>query len=264
MSLARSTAENPNVKSLFVAWQTAGASRAWFPIGRLDADVGNEEYRFAYTQGAVEAQRKGEFKALMAFPDLQRQYESRELFPLFKNRVLDPKRKDFAEYVDWLALDANHRDPIEILSITGGERQTDSLEVFPKLEKADDNTFRCRFFLHGARYMRADSQERLLQLAEGESLHVAVELTNPATGMAVQLQTLDYALVGWAPRYLVEDICNAVSGGACDVSATVIRLNAAEAPENRRLLVELAGCFKDDYQPMSSPSFSLVRHTAAA
>ena len=57
---------------------------------------------------------------------------------------------------------------------------------------------------------------------------------------------------------------NAVSGGACDVSATVIRLNAAEAPENRRLLVELAGCFKDDYEPMSSPSFTLVRQTATA
>ena len=252
------------MKSLFLAWQTPSASRAWFPIGRLDADVANEAFEFAYTQGAVEAQRKGEFSPLLAFPDMQQRYTSRELFPLFKNRVLDPKRKDFAEYVDWLALDANHRDPIEILSITGGERQTDSLEVFPKLEKADDNTFRCRFFLHGARYMRADSQARLLQLAEGESLHVSVELTNPATGLAVQLQTLDYALVGWAPRYLVEDICNAVSGGACDVSATVIRLNAAEAPENRRLLVELAGCFKDDYQPMSSPSFSLVRQTAAA
>ena len=252
------------MKSLFLAWQTPSASRAWFPIGRLDADVANEAFEFAYTQGAVEAQRKGEFSPLLAFPDMQQRYTSRELFPLFKNRVLDPKRKDFAEYVDWLALDANHRDPIEILSITGGERQTDSLEVFPKLEKADDNTFRCRFFLHGARYMRADSQARLLQLAEGESLHVSVELTNPATGLAVQLQTLDYALVGWAPRYLVEDICNAVSGGACDVRATVIRLNAAEAPENRRLLVELAGCFKDDYQPMSSPSFSLVRQTAVA
>ena len=250
------------MKSLFVAWQTPSASRAWFPIGRLDADVANEAFEFAYTQGAVEAQRKGEFSPLLAFPDMQRRYTSRELFPLFKNRVLDPKRKDFAEYVDWLALDANHRDPIEILSITGGERQTDSLEVFPKLEKAADNTFRCRFFLHGARYMRDDSKARLLQLVEGERLHVAIELTNPVGPLAVQLQTLDYAHLGWASRYLVEDICQAVSGGSCDVSATVIRLNAAEAPENRRLLVELAGCFKEDYEPMSSPSFSLVRQTA--
>lgn len=250
------------MKSLFVAWQTPSASRAWFPIGRLDADVANQEFEFAYTQGAVEAQLKGEFSPLLAFPDMQRRYASRELFPLFKNRVLDPKRKDFAEYVGWLALDANHRDPIEILSITGGERQTDSLEVFPKLEKAADNTFRCRFFLHGARHTRAESQQRLLQLTEGERLHVAIELTNPVTRLAVQLQTQDYAHLGWAPRYLVEDICQAVGGGSCDVSATVIRLNTAEAPENRRLLVELAGCFKDDYEPMSSPSFSLVSQLA--
>ena len=252
------------MKSLFVAWQTPSASRAWFPIGRLDADIANEEFEFAYTQGAVEAQLKGEFSPLLAFPDMQRRYTSRELFPLFKNRVLGPKRKDFSEYVGWLALDADHRDPIEILSITGGERQTDSLEVFPKLEKAADNTFRCRFFLHGARYMRDDSRARLLKLVEGERLHVAIELTNPVGPFAVQLQTLDYALLGWAPRYLVEDICQAVGGGSCDVSATVIRLNAADAPENRRLLVELAGCFKEDYEPMSSPSFSLVRQTATA
>ena len=260
MSLVRSTAEIPNVKSLFVAWQTAGASRAWFPIGRLDADVGNEEYKFAYTQGAVEAEEKGAFKALLAFPDMQQQYESRELFPLFKNRVLDPKRKDFAEYVGWLALDANHRDPIEILSLTGGERQTDSLEVFPKLEKAADNTFCCRFFLHGSRYMRADA--RLLKLLDGEPLRVAVELANPATGLAVQLQTEDYVNLGWAPRYLVEDICQAVNSGACDVKASVVRLNSAEAPQNRRLLIELTGRFADDYEPMSSPSFSPVRQAA--
>lgn len=252
------------MKSLFVAWQTPSASRAWFPIGRLDADVANEAFEFAYTQGAVEAQRKGEFSPLLAFPDMQRRYASRELFPLFKNRVLDPKRKDFAEYVGWLALDANHRDPIEILSITGGERQTDSLEVFPKLEKAADNTFRCRFFLHGARYTRPESQVRLLQLEEMEALRVAIELSNPATGLAVQLQTEDYAHLGWAPRYLVEDICQAVSGGSCDVNAKVIRLNTVDAPENRRLLVELSGCFPADYKPMSSPSFSLVAHSTDA
>lgn len=148
------------MKSLFRAWQTARAGRAWFPISRLDADVGNDEYMFAYTQGALEAVEKGEFRPLLAFPDMRQQYESRELFPLFKNRVLDPKRKDFAEYINWLALDANHRDPIEILALTGGERQTDSLEVFPKLEKAADNTFSCRFFCT-ARAIRARMRRRV-------------------------------------------------------------------------------------------------------
>ena len=149
------------------------------------------------------------------------------------------------------------------MSLTGGERQTDSLEVFPKLEKAADNTFCCRFFLHGSRYMRADAQARLLELTDGEPLRVAVELANPATGLAVQLQTDDYVNLGWAPRYLVEDICEAVSS-ACDVKASVVRLNSAEAPQNRRLLIELTGCFSDEYEPMSSPSFSPVRQSAFA
>ena len=142
------------------------------------------------------AQASSEFSPLLAFPDMQRRYASRELFPLFKNRVLGPKRKDFAEYVGWLALDTDHRESIEILSITGGERRTDSLEVFPKLEKAADNTFRCRFFLHGARYMREDAKTRLLQLVEGAQLHVASELNNPLGPCAVQLKTQDYANLG--------------------------------------------------------------------
>lgn len=104
--------------------------------------------------------------------------------------------------------------------------------------------------MHGSRYTRPDAQARLLELTAGERLGVAIELANPATGLVVQLQSEDYVNLGWAPRYLVEDICQAVSSGACDVKARVIRLNAADAPQNRRLLVELTGCFSDDYEPM--------------
>lgn len=42
------------MNSLFLAWQ-APQQRAWFPIGRLDADLGEHRYGFNYTKGALQA-----------------------------------------------------------------------------------------------------------------------------------------------------------------------------------------------------------------
>lgn len=158
------------MKTLFLAWQAPEPVRAWFPIGRLDAAPEQPYYRFRYTGGALEAQRQTGMAPLVAFPDFQRQYESPELFPLFKNRVISPSRRDFAEYLGWLDLDADHRDPIAMLTVTGGERTTDNLEVFPKVEKDADGNFKVRFFLHGMRHVSAAAKERGSQLNDGELL----------------------------------------------------------------------------------------------
>jgi len=45
------------MNSLFPAWQDAGPSRAWFPIGRLDADLDRQHFTFGYTRGAERAAR---------------------------------------------------------------------------------------------------------------------------------------------------------------------------------------------------------------
>lgn len=43
------------VRTLFVAWQAGDSSRAWFPIGRLDAEAAEDEYVFRCTRGALHA-----------------------------------------------------------------------------------------------------------------------------------------------------------------------------------------------------------------
>ncbi len=78
------------MKSLFLAWQAP--NRAWFPVGRLDADLARHQYSFGYTKGALQAEHSVGFKPLPAFPEFRRTYESSELFPLFQNRVVDPGR----------------------------------------------------------------------------------------------------------------------------------------------------------------------------
>src|SRR5437762_453803 len=144
------------MKTLFLAWQdgqsAAGrraATRAWFPIGRLDAEPEQHLYRFAYTRGALNAREEAGFQPLDAFPRFEQVYESAELFPLFQNRVISEKREDYPEYVARLGLLPGLADPFEIMAISGGKRQTDNLEVFPKIQKRRDGSFACRFFLHG-------------------------------------------------------------------------------------------------------------------
>ena len=150
----------------------------------------------------------------MPFRSFERTYKSDELFPLFQNRIPNRKRGDYAGVLNRLGLTVEAANPFEILAISGGGRQTDNLEVFPKIQKRRDGTFIVRFFLHGSRHVNMDAQERLSRLKEGDRLQVAVEVNNPVTGAAVQLETAeDYHMIGWAPRYLIKDMLSAL--GQC-------------------------------------------------
>lgn len=242
--------------TLFLAWQDK-RERRWFPVGRLDADGGRSQYVFRYTHGAGIAKRDSGFAPLYDFPRLEDVYESRRLFPLFENRVMNRGRRSFRDYLELLAIENPDPDPLEILAIDGGRRVTDNFEVFPKIEKSDDGEFRCRFLLHGSGHVSRPARERLLRLAEGERLHVALELTNPAMPLAVQLQTEDYHMIGWAPRYLVADLAEAMAHAPTEYKANVVR-TSTEALFKHSVLIELSGCWPEEHEPMSSESYQLL------
>lgn len=241
-------------RTLFLAWQDKARTRHWFPVGRLDVGAPESPYRFRYVRGAERAHEETGFEPLVDFPDFHKGYDSSRLFPLFENRVLTPGRKDFAEYLRLMDLNQN-ADPIEILSVDGGYRATDSFEVFPKIERREDGAFRCRFFLHGWRHVSQSAQERLAALQPDEKLYVTIELTNPTSQLAVQIQTLDYHVIGWSPRYLVSDLVNAIAKAPGDYQAKVVQVNPVPAPAKQRLLVELRGHWPD-YEPMSKDDFA--------
>lgn len=240
-----------NIRTLFLAWQDKReGSREWFPVGQLDIEP--SLYRFRYTGGAERAQEEAGFPLLIEFPKLDEDYRSAELFPLFQNRVMNPARPDFASYLRSLELPEG-ADPFEILSVNGGARATDAYEVFPKLVKANDGSFTCRFFLHGWRHVNSSAQERIDRLKQGEELYVTLELTNPATKGAVQIQTTDYHMIGWTPRYLVQDLVTAMTESPT-YSARVVRLNPQPAPSEQRVLIEMRGHW-GEHEPMSNPDF---------
>ena len=160
-------------------------------------------------------------------------------------------RPDFSDYLQILDLPAQ-ADPMEILAVDGGHQVTDAFEVFPKIEKGADGSFRCRFFLHGWRYVNRIAQARLERVASDDRLHVTLELSNPITRIAVQIQTLDYHVIGWAPRYLVKDLMMAMAESPGTCVAHVVRVNPLPAPSRQRLLIEMAGNW-GSHDPMTRP-----------
>ncbi len=252
-------------KTLFLAWQDKEANRAWYPVGRLDADVAQSKYRFRYTAGARRAREERGFRLITGFPNLTQDYEADRLWALFTNRVLTPRRPDFETYLRNLGLPEGTVDPIEILAVNGGRRVTDSYEVFPRIEKKPDGSFSCTFFLHGWRYVSRAAAGRLESLKPGQKLTVALELTNPVTGIAVQVQTSDYVVLGWAPRYLVPDLTLAVAEAPSDYSAQVVRVNPQPAPSRQRVLIEMTGRWRKhepmtaaDFMPLTAPEAELA------
>lgn len=238
-----------NERTLFLAWQDK-KKRQWFPIGRLDAAVGR--YRFRYVGGVKRAEEDAGFAPLREFPEPEGDYWSPDLFPLFRNRLIAPGRPDRLDYLRNLDLPED-ADPIEILEVNGGHRVTDAYEVFPKLAKKADGSFVCRFFLHGWRHVNPAAQVRIDRLKPGEELYVTLELTNPETVLAVQIQTTDYHMIGWAPRYLVTDLAAAMAESS-RYAASVVRINPYPAPSRQRVLIEMQGRW-NSHDPMSDAVF---------
>ena len=85
---------------------------------------------------------------------------------------------------------------------------------------------------------------------------MTLELTNPVTRLAVQIQTKDYHMIGWAPRYLMEDLAAAMSEPP-HYAAHVVRLNPQPAPSRQRVLIEMRGTW-DTHEPMTGADFELL------
>ncbi len=240
-------------RTLFLAWKDVGNTRRWFPVGRLDADVGRASYRFRYIGGAKRAKEEVGFPELIEFPSLEEDYKSSQLFPLFQNRVMNRARPDFEDYLWGLAL-TRQADAIEILSVNGGVRVTDAYEVFPRVLRDGKGRFTCRFLLHGQRHVNPAAGRRILDLEDGEELYATLEFTNPATDLAVQMQTTDYHMIGWAPRYLMHDLARAMAKNMGEYRVRVIRKAARYGSAKPSVLIEMNAPWPAQ-EPMSGPDF---------
>jgi len=256
------------VRTLFLAWQDR-SSRVWYPVGRLTSTEG--VYTFEYINGAAEAQKEAGFQALPYFPNLTYRYESRELFPLFSNRVLPKSRPEYADFLKWLAV-GRDGDPIAILARSGGQRATDAFEVFPCPEETNSGEYRMHFLVHGLSHMSLDSIARANKLQPGEELLIMKDVQNSIDRFALALRTSekrpgDIYIIGYCPRYLCGDLLTLMDGSSQNMpQVTVEQVNLDPAPLQFRVLCQVrmqwsAGFSPfsgKDYQPLATSNASLA------
>ena len=239
-------------EKLYLAWQDQ-KNRNWWPIGILTHDD-DQKYRFRYTRGAEILKEKGIFKTFAGMRDLDLVYESKDLFPLFSNRVIQETRPEYKRYLNWLDSFVDTHDPLTFLSITEGIKVSDNLEVFSCPQEKIKGRYEAFFLVHGLRYLTESSIERINQLQKGERLYLIYDMQNDYDDKAVALRTNDPAdIVGYCPRYLSREILD-LFDKTNNVKVTVERINH-EAPLHVRLLCRITARWPEDFVPCSDEKF---------
>lgn len=233
-------------RRLVVAWQHPD-KRLIEPIGLLDYD--GHRYRFGYIRHVL---RVKDFRPLLGFENLRRQYISDQLFPLFAQRVMDPRRPDYQRYVQRLGLPED-ATPWEQIARSQGRRQGDTIQLLPEPVN-DHGVITCRFLVNGIRYVpgperildgravQVDSgqvEAALSALRPGDPLHIAREPGNPINNLALMVMAGSVTPVGWIPDLMVEDMNRLLS--RAKVTVTAEHINGPSAPWHLRLLALLTG-----------------------
>lgn len=245
------------MRALYIAWQDPD-DRRWRPVGRLTYEDG--VYRFVYTKGA----NTKKFTPFGSMQFLDAVYESKELFPLFSNRLIAKNRPEYRDYLGWLNITDND-DPFVELARTGGMRGTDSLAIFPCPEESEEK-YHIHFFSHGLRHLHPATQPSVLalvnQLPPGTKLYLMLDVQNSIDPLAIAIRTEPPVIVGYVPSYFTEDIKYLLTHVKSDeVGVQVERVNS-EAPIQLRLLCNITAAWPKGFIPCSGPLYEAAVETA--
>jgi hypothetical protein len=175
-----------------------------------------EKYSFYYIQNALKVP---DFRPFLGFPDMWARYESDNLFPLFAQRAMTPRRPDFIRWVTRLGL---HDDatPREHIARSGGRREGDTIQLFP-VPEVRHGRMDCDFLVHGVRHIldaelrvvntwvrpsREELDKCLSTLRAGDALRLVDEPSNHVNPRAILATTTGYFPLGWVPDLLVDEI----------------------------------------------------------
>jgi hypothetical protein len=242
----------PVEQRLVVAWQHP-ETRAIFPIGVLSIQNGN--YRFWYVQSAFELEG---FRPLLGFEDFTRVYESTRLFPLFAQRVMDPRRPDYERYVESLRLPLD-ATPWEQLARSEGKRVGDMLQLLPEPTVTTDGRTECVFLVHGIRHLAQEDpslEQRLQELRDGDLLRLLDEPDNAYNPRALLTANDRCEPLGWVPDLLLDYVHDVRTSGPHEVFVEAV--NGTDAPAHLRLLARLSGRLPGPQSPFHGPKWDRV------
>lgn len=232
----------PHLRRFLVTWRAS--DRTIRAVGELSYAAPVFEYR--YLQGI---EGSPTFRPFPNFPDVTKTYRSPFLFPFFRSRVMDRRRRDFAAWRDALGLPAS-ADDLDLLARSGGWRQGDRAAVTEEPAIGADGSTSYAFFVHGVRHRIPDPEEREQALAAacaGSSAAVRSDGTNEVNPDALLVTTPGGVDLGWVPDALVGYVRDVWSAGG---QLEVLRCNGPQWPPYLRLLVEVRGRFPPDRDPL--------------
>lgn len=240
-----------NNKTLVLCWREP-ASREWITVGKLWKQ--EEQYRFCYTNGVEKAEKSGNFALFGQMDEKDKTYVSNELFPIFKNRLLQKSRPEYQAYLDWLGLDKT-LEPLDELSRTNGVRATDSLQLF-EVPTMQDEKYTTYFFSHGISHLPKNYVERIKELKKGDELFLMQDIQNKIDQYALMIRTDDPAeLMGYCPRIYTKDLNTLIQiNGAKNIHLTIETINH-DAPLQFRLLCKIETNWFDGFVPFTDDDF---------
>lgn len=238
---------------LIVAWQHP-ETRLISPVGVLDVDTAR--YRFRYFRRALSAHG---FRPFIGFGDLRCAYVSDELFPLFQQRVMNPRRPDYDRYVRSLDLSVD-ATPWEQLAKSGGRRAGDTIQLFPEPVVRVDGSSGCTFFAHGVRHVKDGCnptvEQRIAGLKKGDRLQFVSDSDNEVNPRALLIFKVGDGILGWIPDLLLDYVHALRRSGP--VELRVEHANGVEAPYHFRLIVRVEGSVPTGYQPFAGAGWEFL------
>ncbi len=229
---------------LFVAWQQPD-SREWIPVAKLEHV--NGIYSFTYTQGVFRAKQ---FRPFSGMSYLDAVYESPQLFPLFANRLISKSRPEFKDHLRWLGLPEAIDSPMEMLALTGGIRNTDSIELFQPPVVIAGRQYNLDFFVRSLSHMPKAAIERIGDMAAGEKLCLMNDSQNDFDRLAIALRSNKPAfMLGYCPKYYAKALGVLLANSESGLNARVKCVNL-DAPLNMRLLCSVTAAVPHDFTPL--------------
>ena len=239
---------------VFVSWRSPEG--LVHPLGLLSRCTldGRESFRFVYLKNA---ETLNGTMPLVSLPDLYKIYESEELFPVFRHRLMSRSRPDYPDYLQRLGLDAGV-EPYEAMIRNEGRKLTDDIEVFAPPSRTKDGYLTSLSFVRGVCPPQGVS-DAVTGLRPGDRLDIVDDPDNEAPPRVTLINPHNNEPVGWIADYLlgtIRELRDLV--GEDKIVATAEHVNPPEVAPYMRLLCRLTAPWPENYEPMSGPEFQPI------
>lgn len=171
---------------------------------------------------------------------------------------MNSRRRDYGRFIESLDLPLD-ATPWEQLARSGGQREGDTIQLFPVPLVSPDGSTSCRFLVHGVRHVEKNDptvQERIDSLVESEEILLIDEPKNPKNSQAIQIATSEGRTLGWVPNLLL-DYVHKIREHA-PVHIFVEHTNSASIPYHFRVIARIDGVVPPGYRPFDGPGWETL------